>query len=78
MHYAVYSHDGGALRVRVSSTLGAAAALEIVGIGPLTWRAPYHDWVWEGGAGGATRVQLTVRGVEGEVSMNARQPTKRR
>ena len=76
VHYAVYSHDGSGLRVRASSSLGDKADLQIDGVGALKWRAPYHDWVFDGSAGEA-RPRLIVRGVEGEVSVPVRRPTKR-
>lgn len=77
VYHAVYAHDGGSLRLRVTSRLGAAAALEIVDLGPLTWRAVYHDWIWGGGAVGEPRKWLTIRGIEGEVGTNARVPKRR-
>jgi hypothetical protein len=43
----------------------------------LQWRAPYRDWVFEGAAS-AARERLTVRGVEGQISVPVRRPTKRR
>jgi bacillopeptidase F len=76
VYHAVYSHDGGSLRVRVKSRLGAAAALEIVDLGPLTWRAAYGDWIWQGSAG-EPRKSLIFRGIEGEVSASARVPKRR-
>jgi bacillopeptidase F len=77
VHYAVYSHDGTNLKVRVSSALGEKALLEIEGLGALQWRAPYHDWIFDGAAS-AVQDRITVRGVEGEVSARVRRPTKRR
>ena len=79
VHYAVYSHDGGTLRVRVTSGRGADAALQIVDVGPLTYRPQYNDWVMQGASGsGAVLARLTVRGPEGEVVVTPRPPTKRR
>jgi hypothetical protein len=75
--YAVYSHDGGALNLRASSAYRENAALTVVGVGPLTWRAVRNDWIFTGGAGTPQPV-LTIRGPEGEVTVHARQPTKRR
>jgi len=79
VRYAVYSHDGSALNLRATSDQGARAALEIVGVGPMTWRPRYDDWIWRGAAGsaGASR-KLTVRGVEGEVTVGPRMPTPSR
>jgi serine protease AprX len=77
IHYAVYSHDGGSLKVRVSSGYGPDAELAIVGVGPMTWRAPYRDWIYDGGAGGEPQRTLVVRGIEGELGVRARQPTHR-
>jgi bacillopeptidase F len=77
VHYAVYSHDGGSLNVRASSGYGADAALEIVGVGPMTWRGVYGDWIYEGGAGGEAQRRLVLRGIEGEVSTKTRMPTRR-
>lgn len=77
VHYAVYSHDGKSLRMRASSALRAQAALEIDGVGALQWREPYGDWVFTGSAGDI-RERLIVRGVEGEISVSVRRPTRRR
>ncbi len=77
VYHAVYAHDGASLRLRATSAQGAAAALEIVDLGPLTWRAVYHDWIWQGGAVGEPRGRLTIRGIEGEVGTNARVPKRR-
>jgi len=78
VHYAVYSHDGGKLALRVTSSLRSDAALEIAGVGPLTWRAVRRDWIFDGGAGSEPLEQLTIRGVEGEVTIGPRPPTRRR
>ena len=78
VRYAVYSHDGGKLAMRVTSALRADAALEIVGVGPLTWRAVRRDWIFDAGTGGEALKQLTIRGPEGEVTVRPRQPTLRR
>lgn len=76
--YAVYSHDGSKLALRVKSALRADAALEIVGVGPLTWRAVRQDWVFnEGTPPGAMR-EITIRGIEGEVTVRPRPPTPQR
>jgi len=77
VHYAVYSHDGGSLRMRVTSALGAAAQPEIVDVGPLTYRAVYGDWIYEG-SGATPASPLTVRGIEGELQVRPRMPTRRR
>ena len=53
--YAVYSHDGSSLRLRATSQRGEGAALEIVDLGPLTWRAVYGDWIYEGSPGAGPR-----------------------
>ena len=75
--YAVYSHDGAILRMRVTSARRAEAGLEIDGVGALTWRAPYADWIFESGTGEVFR-EITVRGPEGAVTVRPRQPTRRR
>jgi bacillopeptidase F len=77
VHYAVYSHDGASLRMRVTSALGAAAQPEIIDVGLLTYREVYGDWIYEGAAGTPTS-PLTVRGVEGELRVRPRMPTRRR
>jgi len=77
VYYAVYSHDGKSLRLRASSALREQAVLEIDGVGALSWRAPYGDWVYSGTAGDI-RERLTVRGIEGEISVPVRRPTRRR
>jgi bacillopeptidase F len=77
VYHAVYSHDGASLRIRATSGLGREAALEVVGLGPLTWRGVYGDWIWEGGAAGEPRPHLTIRGIEGEVGVAARVPKRR-
>jgi len=73
--YAVYSHDGSKLALRVTSSLRASAALEIVGVGPLTWRAVRRDWIFNAGTPPGPRKQITIRGIEGEVSQRPRPPT---
>lgn len=75
--YAVYSHDGASLNLRATSRLGKDAGLEIDGLGPLTWRAPYEDWIYQGDAGAASR-EITIQGVEGDVVVKPRPPTRRR
>ncbi len=76
--YAVYAHDGASLSMRATTAQRDDAALEIVGVGPLTWRASRRDWIFEGATPGGPLQELTVRGVEGEVTVRPRQPTKRR
>lgn len=78
VEYAVYSHDGSRLALRVTSALRADAALEIVGVGPLTWRAARKDWIFGAGTGDAILRTLTIRGVEGEITASPRKPTPRR
>ena len=73
--YAVYSHDGSKLALRVTSALRSQAALEIVGVGPLTWRAVRRDWVFAAGTPPGPLEQITIRGVEGEVRQRPRPPT---
>ncbi|MEZ5500651.1 MAG: S8 family serine peptidase [Steroidobacteraceae bacterium] len=75
--YAVYSHDGKSLNVRVTSALGPDANLEIVDVGSMTWRESRRDWVYQASAGAVQDV-LTIRGPEGEVQDRPRQPTRRR
>ena len=75
--YAVYSHDGAKLSLRVTSALRGQAGLEIVGVGPLTWRPARRDWVFDGGTSG-TLEQITIRGIEGEVRQRPRPPTPQR
>jgi bacillopeptidase F len=74
--YAVYAHDGSALRLRATSQYGESAALEIVDLGPMTWRAIYGDWIYEGSSGDLS-AQIVVRGAEGAVTVKPR-ATKRR
>jgi bacillopeptidase F len=76
VHYAVYSHDGGSLKLRASSALGEKAALEIEGGGALTWRPRYRDWLFDGAA--PVRDRITVRGVEGSITVPVRRPSKRK
>ncbi len=71
--YAVYSHDGATLKMRVSSGYEANAALEIVGMGAMEWRAPYRDWIYSGAANGAP-AQIVVKGKEGETRVRPRPP----
>lgn len=75
--YAVYSHEGIALRVRATSRLGATAALGIDGIGSMNWRAVYGDWIYEGPAV-TVLPNITITGIEGSITTSARQPTLRR
>jgi bacillopeptidase F len=76
---AVFSHDGSSLRLRITSALNEYAGLEVVGVGPLEYREPRHDWFMNGGPvdGYATPV-ITVRGAEGEIDVVPRPPTPRR
>ena len=76
--YAVYSHDGSKLALRVTSTLRSDAALEIVGVGPLTWRKVRRDWIFDAATPPAPMKQITIRGVEGEVTQHPRPPTPAR
>jgi serine protease AprX len=79
VHQAVYSHDGTSLLLRASSRYGAQAALEVVGVGPLEYRAHRKDWYMNGGsADGYEHPSVIVRGTEGEVSVTPRKPTPRR
>jgi bacillopeptidase F len=78
VQYAVYSHDGSKLALRVTSALREDAALEIVGVGPLTWRAVRRDWIFDAGTGEEALATLTIRGVEGEVTAAPRPPTPKR
>ncbi len=75
--YAVYSHDGSLLKMRVSSGYEANAALEIVGLGAMEWRAAYRDWIYSGASSGAP-TQIVVRGTEGETPVRPRPPTPSR
>ncbi len=77
VEYAVYSHDGSRLSLRVTSALRSQAALEIVGVGPLTWRPARRDWIFDGSTPAILK-QITVRGVEGEVRQRPRPPTPQR
>jgi len=78
VHYAVYSHDGGKLSLRVTSALRVDAALEIVGVGPLSWRAVRRDWIFDSGTEPSPLKSIIIRGVEGETTVAPRQPTRRR
>jgi serine protease AprX len=79
VHQSVYSHDGGSLRLRVTSYLREKAALEVVGVGPLEYRPAYRDWYMNGGPvdGYADKV-ITIRGIEGEIQSTPRKPTPKR
>jgi serine protease AprX len=72
--YAVYSHDGSKLSLRVSSSLRARAALEIVGVGPLTWRKVRRDWIFDAATPPGPMKQIIIRGIEGEVKSRPRPP----
>ncbi|MBS0387506.1 MAG: S8 family serine peptidase [Proteobacteria bacterium] len=76
--YAVYSHDGGKLNLRATTMLGADAALGIAGGAPLTWRAARRDWIYTGAAPEGTPAEIVIQGVEGQVSVRPRPPTRRR
>ncbi|MGB5719370.1 MAG: S8 family serine peptidase [Woeseiaceae bacterium] len=79
IHQAVYSHDGGSLRLRITSGLYENAALEVVGVGPLEYRHAYNDWHLSGGSvDGYANPVITVRGIEGDVEVEPRKPTPRR
>ncbi|MGH8263648.1 MAG: S8 family serine peptidase [Steroidobacteraceae bacterium] len=75
--YAVYAHDGSKLNLRVTTFLHANAQLEIVGTGPMTWRAARRDWIFNGPTTGGPQKLITIRGVEGEITVKPRQPTRR-
>ena len=75
VHYAVYSHDGGSLNIRATSRLDERAQLEIVGVGPMTYRAIRDDWIYEGGGiDGYSLRRITIRGIEGELRVRPRPP----
>jgi len=76
VHYAVYSHDGSKLALRVTSALRDAAELEIVGVGPLSWRAVRRDWIFGSATPDGPLPRIIIRGVEGEVMAVPRQPTR--
>jgi bacillopeptidase F len=79
VHQAVYSHDGGSLLLRITSRYGANAAIEIVDVGPLTWRDYRKDWYMNGGGvDGHANPTILVRGIEGEIVVKPRKPTPRR
>lgn len=76
--YAVYSHDGTRLRLRATTALGERAQLQLVGTGALTWRAVRGDWIYDGAAPEGIPATITLKGLEGEVSLSPRPPTARR
>jgi bacillopeptidase F len=79
VHYAVYSHDGATLRIRVTSGLKQNAALEVVGMGPLIWREHYEDWyIADGAINGYDNPTITLRGTEGDMQVTPRKPLPRR
>ena len=79
VHQAVYSHDGTSLYLRVTSGLRDAARLEIVGLGPLTYREVRGDWFLDAGTiDGYAQTTITIRGVEGELTVKPRPPLPRR
>lgn len=79
VHQSVYSHDGGSLRLRVTSYLREKAALEVVGVGPLEYRPAYRDWYMNGGpVDGYVDKVITIRGIEGEIQSTPRKPTPKR
>jgi len=75
--YAVYSHDGTKLKLRATSFMRANAALEIIGTGPLTWRPARRDWLYDGAAPEGAPSLITIKGVEGEVIVRPRPPSRR-
>jgi serine protease AprX len=75
--YAVYSHDGSSLAIRATSRRGAVAALTIDGVGAMTWREAYGDFVFNGATTGVLE-QFTISGAEGAVTVTPRRPTRRR
>ena len=79
VHQAVYSHDGTSLRLRVTSYLRDQAAIEIVGVGALEYRERYRDWYRNSGpVDGYANPVITIRGIEGDMSVTPRKPTPRR
>jgi bacillopeptidase F len=76
---AIYSLDGTSLYLRVKSNFLEAANVEAVGIGPLTYRPARHDWFLEGGTvDGYAQPVITIRGIEGEITVRPRPPLPRR
>ena len=79
VHQAVYSHDGTSLRLRVTSNLREFAEIEVVGVGALQYREHYKDWFLNGGSvDGYENPVITVRGIEGDLSVTPRKPLPRR
>ncbi len=79
IHQAVYSHDGGSLRLRVTSSLREFAEIEVVGVGVLQYREYYKDWFMNGGSvDGYADPVITVRGIEGDLPVTPRKPLPRR
>jgi bacillopeptidase F len=74
VEYAVYSHDGSKLSLRVTSAYRSRAALEIVDVGPLTWRPARRDWVFNGATPSGPTKTITIRGIEGEIRQRPRPP----
>jgi bacillopeptidase F len=75
--YAVYAHDGSKLSLRVTSFMQANAQLQIVGTGPMTWREVRGDWIFNGPTTNGPQREITIRGLEGEVTVRPRPPARR-
>jgi len=79
VHQAVYSHDGGSLLLRITSRYGPDANIEIIGVGPLTYRDYRKDWyINGGGVDGYENPTIVVKGIEGELTVKPRKPTPKR
>ncbi len=79
VHQAVYSHDGGSLLLRISSRYGPEANIEVLDVGPLTYREHRNDWYLNGGSvDGYANPTIVVTGIEGEMTIKPRKPTPRR
>ncbi len=76
--YAVYSHDGSKLNLRATTMLGAGAELQIVDGAALGWRAARRDWVYTGAAPAGNPAEIIIKGVEGQLHVRPRPPTRRR
>jgi hypothetical protein len=59
-----YYETTGALKVDATSSLGAGAKLELVGFGPMMWKAPQQQWQ-KGAIVAPAPATVTVCGVEG-------------
>jgi len=60
------------IKIKATSTLGAAAALQVAGYGPMTWDGETQIWTANFAVSGGNPGSVTVLGIEGSVGVTLR------